>query len=444
MITDGLPAERIGGNNQTNYIKFRGDYVGASITMPAINQIKQCDDFVGHQYTEITIEEATTFPFFTQMVDKLVGSLRSPHGVPCHFFGTGNPGGPGHMAVKDYFKLGTGGVAPGTVMYQDLGEGMRESRVFIPSFLDDNHILCENDPAYVARLKSISDPALRRAWLLGDWDVFIGQAFSFTQESHIIQPIKVPDNAPIYTTFDWGFGKPFSWGWWWVDGDGRLYRFAEWYGSTGTPDEGLRLTDSDIAEGVREREERLGIMSYRIQARYAGHDSFSKKPDYKGGGQGKSTAEVFAEHGLYLTPGDSTRALKIRQFRERLKVSYDSNGNQVDRPMLQVYETCKDFIRTIPALSMDDINPEDIDTDQEDHVYDEACHICMARPIGIETPKRSIPAHERRIIELYRGNTGSYEDYAETEQQQAIKELGYDNDDDLEHYDDGDLVGTVE
>lgn len=30
---------------------------------------------------------------------------------------------------------------------------------------------------------------------------------------------------------------------------------------------------------------------------------------------------------------------------------------------------------------MDELKPEDIDTDQEDHIYDEACHICMARPL---------------------------------------------------------------
>ena len=32
---------------------------------------------------------------------------------------------------------------------------------------------------------------------------------------------------------------------------------------------------------------------------------------------------------------------------------------------------------------MDEDNPEDIDTDQEDHIYDEACHIAMSRPLTI-------------------------------------------------------------
>lgn len=383
LISDGLPAERTGGEQQTNYINFKGDFSGAMITLPAIHQLQQCNDFVGHQYTEITIEEATTFPFFLQMVDKLKGSNRSPHGVPCHMFATGNPGGPGHQAVKEYFKLGSSGVPAGAVMYNDLGDGLRESRVFIPSFLDDNRILCEADPLYVARLKSISDPALRKAWIDGDWDVFIGQAFNLTKEYHIIDPIQIPSDAPIYTTFDWGFGKPFSWGWWWEDNDGRLYRFDEWYGSTGIPDEGLRLTDSEIAEGIKEREYKLGFNISQIRARFAGPDCFNRKPNYQGGGQGKSTAEVFSDNGIYIIPGDPSRELKIRQFRERLRVINDSNGNIIDRPMMQIYSTCKDFIRTIPSLCMDELRPEDIDTDQEDHVYDEACHICMAKASNI-------------------------------------------------------------
>jgi hypothetical protein len=359
LISEGLPAERTGGENQTNYINFKD---GAIVTMPAINQLQQVNDFVGHQYTEISIDECTTFPFFVQMVDKLKGSNRSPHGVPCRMFGTGNPGGPGHNAVKEYFKLGSAGVPPETIIYTELGDGMRESRIFIPSFLDDNKILCYNDPLYVARLKSISDPALRRAWLQGDWDVFIGQAFNLTKQYHIIKPIPVPEGAPIYTTFDWGFGKPFSWGWWWIDNDGRAYRFAEWYGcEDGVPDQGLRLTDSQVAEEINERERKLGISKRDVVSRLAGPDCFSKKPDYKGGGQGPPTAEVFAQHGLYLSPGDPSRELKIRQFRERLKVPTDSDGAVIDAPMLRVYSTCTAFIRTISALCMDEMNPEDID-----------------------------------------------------------------------------------
>ncbi|HBF43956.1 MAG TPA: Terminase-like family protein, partial [Desulfobacteraceae bacterium] len=66
----------------------------------------------------------------------------------------------------------------------------------------------------------------------------IGQAFPFNYARHVIKPIPIPQYAPIYMTFDWGYAKPFSFGWWWLDADNRLYRFAEWYGWNKTPDEG--------------------------------------------------------------------------------------------------------------------------------------------------------------------------------------------------------------
>jgi len=443
LIENGLKAERIGGNNQTNYLKFEN---GARVTMPAIGRLDQANDYVGHQFTEIAIDECTTFPFFIQMVDKLKGSNRSPHGVPCRMFGTGNPGGPGHNAVKEFFKLGSDGLEPETVIRLPLAGGMEETRVFIPSFLDDNKILCDNDPLYVARLKSISDPALRKAWLMGDWDVFIGQAFGFFPAYHVINPIPIPEYAPLYSTFDWGFGKPFSWAWWWVDSDGRLYRCGEWYGCTETPDEGLRLSDSEVAEGIKEREVRMGI-SNRDIIRLAGPDCFNKKPNFQGGGQGKSTAEVFSEHGIYMSPGDPSRELKIRQFRERLRVRRDSDGNVIEAPMMQVYSTCKAFIRTVPALCMDELKPEDIDTDQEDHVYDETCHIMMARPINAKPPKPISSEYDRRIARLLKpAGAGSYEGYAGRVSEEAIGVLhGGDDFEPEDYYEDrGELIGTVD
>jgi len=50
-------------------------------------------------------------------------------------------------------------------------------------------------------------------------------------------------------------------------------------------------------------------------------------------------------------------------------------------PMMYVFNTCKDFIRTIPNLVYDLKKVEDINSDQEDHIYDETRYICMAKPI---------------------------------------------------------------
>jgi hypothetical protein len=288
----------------------------------------------------------------------------------------------------------------------------------------------------------------RSAYKDGDWDIFLGQAFRFSRQHHVIPPQPIPNYAPIYMTFDWGYGAPFSVSWWWVDADNRIYRFSEWYGWNGTPNQGLRLTDSEIAEGIIEREIKLGLRDENRNEKrnifhLAGPDCFNKKPDYRGGGQGPSTYEVFSDHGIYLSPGDADRKLKIRQFHERLRLRDD------EPPMMLIYDTCEHFIRTIPLLQSDLHNVEDIDTTMEDHVYDEAALICMGRPISMELPKKRKSSYDRRIERLIRGDRNSWESYAIADQQKTFNDLsigGIDNSDDYEEinpFDDGDLLNTI-
>ncbi|MDG2570683.1 hypothetical protein P7L87_24305, partial [Vibrio parahaemolyticus] len=61
------------------------------------------------------------------------------------------------------------------------------------------------------------------------------------------------------------------------------------------------------------------------------------------------------------------------EMRQRLK---GQNGV----PLLYVFETCKEFIRTVPSLPHDPRRMEDIDTSAEDHIADEARYACMSRP----------------------------------------------------------------
>ena len=80
--------------------------------------------------------------------------------------------------------------------------------------------------------------------------------------------------------------------------------------------------------------------------------------------------------GVIFHKGDNTRLPGKMQLHERLK--FDEDG----RPMLYVFENCRDFIRTIPSLVYDARRPEDIDTAGEDHIYDETRYFLMSRPIA--------------------------------------------------------------
>ena len=420
LIIKGMPATRRGGDNQSNIIEFHtGPAKGAIITLTACENISSVDDWIGHQFTEITIDEAPQIPFIGLMIDKLKGSLRSPHGVPGHIFLTGNPGGPGASALKMmYIDPAPTGVVQRVIDTDPVTrEEFTTTRVYIHSTLDDNKILVENDPSYKRRLYSIQDPTLRAAWTEGRWDIYIGQAFHFNPQHHVIQQPNevwpIPPNVPIYMTFDYGFGAPFSFGWWWVDDQNRIYRFGEWYGWDGkVPNKGLRLTDPDIARGIYEHEKRLGILGRRI-IRLSGRDCFNKKPNYMGGGQGPSTSDefrAFAARGdvmaqyntpadyLNMNPGDINRELKIRQFRNRLRIP------DFGKPLIQIYESCREFIRTIPSLCLDEMNVEDLEDGQEDHIYDEACLVCMARPLSADFAEEqrlhNIQSNKERIQSL--------------------------------------------
>jgi len=350
----------------------------------------QSAEFAAILVDELTKNDLNTFT-------DLRMRMRWP-GIPdmdCVFIGATNPGGIGHAFCK---ALWMDKIFPDEFLKPT---DYSPTFAYIPSKAEDNPYL---DDAYWAGLQTLP-PHLRAAFRDGSWDLFKGQAFQeWSRNYHVVSDLKFthkdgkerlyPEGVPLFMTFDWGFGAPFSIGWWWIDSDGRKYRFYEWYGWSGSPGQGLRIADTEIAAGIIKREqimgltdvdERLGLKVYnqRIQ-RLCDPTCFNKKPDYRGGGQMPSTAEVFMNEGLILSPGDPSRALKYRQFHEHLRVPRDENDNVNGVPMLQVYASCNHFIRTIPALILDENNIEDIDTDSEDHVFDEACHIMMQRPVKAE------------------------------------------------------------
>ena len=362
----------------------------------------QSAEFAAIAVDELTKNDIETFTY-------LRTRLRWPglKDSECPFIGATNPGGIGHNYVKALWmdkNFPIEFIKP--IDYRDMF-------AYVPSKAEDNPHL---DAAYWQMLGTLP-PHLRSAFKDGSWDVFVGQAFQeWSRTHHVVEPTKplVPEGRPIYMTFDWGFGKPFSIGWWWIDSDGRKYRFNEWYGWNGTPDQGLRLTDSEIAEGIIKREQAMGFtveqgISPRVInpqiTRICDPTCFNKKPDYKGGGQGPSTAEIFMNMGLNMRPGDPSRKLKWRQFHEHLRVPRDTDGKVNGVPMVQIYSSCIHFIRTVPSLIVDPNNIEDIDSNSEDHCGDEAALLFMYRPLT-QLPKteevRRPPANISEVAALER------------------------------------------
>ena len=119
--------------------------------------------------------------------------------------------------------------------------------------------------------------------------------------------------------------------------------------------------------------------------------------------QGESIAAMMerSPHFLHWQPGDHTRLAGKMQFHYRLRFAPDG------RPMLQVFSSCKHFIRTLPNLVYDESNVEDIDTRQEDHIYDECRYVLMEHPISppevsAAPPRPDDPLELHRQARFYR------------------------------------------
>ena len=332
--------------------------------------------------------------FTKPMYDYLKTRLRAPKrmGVrPCVRCAS-NPGGPGHSWVKDYFVDSTDVGKKKRIKEIDMGDGETERVVieYIPATVRDNPHIAKD---YEIELRQ-KPKKLREALLDGKWDAFSGQAFpEFADEpehykdgswTHVIEPFKIPFNWTRYVSFDHGYSRPFSFGAWAIDPDGRAYRYKELYGCVaGEPNVGLMLSPSDIGAMLADfldEEFREGIRPTGIA-----------DPAIWDQSRGESVEEQIRKSfsGVIFRKGDNTRLAGKMQLHERLK--FDEDG----KPMLYVFNTCRDFIRTIPALAYDDKKVEDIDTAGEDHIYDETRYFLMARPIA---PRKAVEKKKERVF----------------------------------------------
>ena len=367
--------------DQKKFWQFPG---GARIYLGHLHGPASSEAYKGQERHAWLVEELTQIARMEDFL-KLAGSCRSTvSGLVPTMFCTTNPDGAGHAWVKKFWGLGkAGGCKPGHVY--PAGPGLEHAtKIYIPGVVQDNPRLMESDPGYLDKLRLL-DERMYRAWALGDWDAFEGQVFLLRDE-HVCEPFEVPRHWPLLCTFDWGHAKPFSFGWWTLDPDGRLYRIGEWYGAkrdglTGdvVHDEGLKLSDEEVAAGLAEHEKHLplaGGIAGRGVVRLADPTIFNKRTNFADGAAVPSTAEVFLRHGFRFAPGDPDRRQKYRQMHARLRVP--AGG----LPMLRVFSGCTEFLRTLPALGPDPHDPEDVDTRLEDHVYDEAGHAVMAYPMS--------------------------------------------------------------
>lgn len=379
-------------------------------------QVKKESDYWGYHGQEFPFigwNELSKYPT-SSLYDMMMSCNRSsfrpqdhpqPDGsllpkIPLVVFSTTNPYGAGHNWIKARFI----DAAPA-------GRIVRRSvEVFNPQTQRDDTVVItqvrifgsyrENiylDPKYVAELVSIRDANKRKAWLEGDWDIVAGGAFDdvWSREVHVLPRFKIPLGWRTDRSFDWGSSHPFSVGWWAeangeevqipllkAQGDlleigpkrrfcppkGTLIRFAEWYGTEeiGT-NRGLKMSATDVARGIVQREKEMlerGWVSCLPDPGPADNQIFEVRER-----DTDSISKKMADERVTWTmsdKGQGSRKNGLQLARDRLEASVKG-----ECPGLYVTENCGAFIATVPVLPRDEDDPDDVDTEAEDHPWDD-------------------------------------------------------------------------
>ena len=366
---------------------------GAKIYFGSMQHTKDRINYQGKRYDFIGFDELTHFTFEEY---SYLFSRNRPGGPGTRVYirSTTNPGGIGHGWVKDRFITAAPPMTPIKEEYTERSADGREihltrDRIFVPSTVFDNQALLQNDPTYLASLAMLPE-AEKQALLYGSWDSFQGQVFREWKNdpehyedrkyTHVIKPFRIPKHWRIWRGFDFGYARPFAVGWFAADEDGRLYHIREYYGSNGQPNVGAKLTPAEIARKIREIEDTDENLRGRKIIGVADPSIFDES-------RGESVAHMMAlpPNMIYFTGGDNTRIPGKMQYHYRF--TFDREGY----PMLQVFDTCKNFIRTVPNLVYDEKDVEDIDTDGEDHIYDMCRYVLMESPISPPEPEERKP-----------------------------------------------------
>lgn len=372
-------------NGSEHYWKFPS---GAKIyfgSMP--NQLSYLN-YQGLSYAYIAFDELTHFTLdeYEYMISR---NRADGGGLRVYIRATANPGGIGHGWVKERFINASKPNVPYkvTVNIKDKDGkdiSVERTRIFIPSSVFDNQALISNDPGYLANLGTLPE-AKKKALLYGDWNSYDGQVFtefkdnpdgySAHVDTHVIAPFDIPSGWKRYRSFDWGFSKPYAVQWWAVDYEGRAYLYRQLYGcEEDNHNVGVKENPDVVARKIREIEDELekGNTIYGIADPAIWDESH---------GRNGTIIELMEREGVFFNKGKHAR------LSGKMQCHYRFAFDEKKRPRAYVFNTCKHFIRTIPALIYDTKNVEDVNTSQEDHDYDAMRYFFMENPIA---PQKSI------------------------------------------------------
>ena len=328
--------------------------------------------YQGLAFTWIGFDELTQWP--TPFAwNYLRSRLRTASDdLPIYMRATTNPGGAGHQWVKKMFidpspynqAFWATDIETGKTLEYPKGHSREGNplfkRKFIPAKLFDNPYLAESGE-YETMLLSLPDHQ-RKQLLEGDWDVAEGSAFpEFNREIHVVKPFNIPNSWKKFRACDYGYGSYTGVLWFAVAPDEQLVVYRELYVK--------KVLATDLADLILEAEKEDGNIVYGVLDSSLWH---------KRGDTGPSLAEQMIIKGCRWRPSDRSKGSRVsgkNEIHRRLQVD-----EFTEKPRLVFFNNCTNTISQLPSIPLDKKNPEDVDTNAEDHLYDALRYGIMTRP----------------------------------------------------------------
>lgn len=356
-------------NGSTHELKF------ANTSILTFGHAKNVQEVTALQSAEINlllIDERTTIP--PDVIDQLYIRVRSGVAeVPCLGIRSAtNPGGIGHSRVKaDYVEATAHGA-------REVTDAYNRRRTFIQARVIDTPQLGDE---YRLNLQGLDDK-LRKAFLDGDWDVFAGQMFAeWRYNRHVVAPFTIPDSWRRYNGIDWGWSAPWCTLWAAADEDGRVWVYREVYATL-----------------VAEAEQARRILQAETDGEFV-VDRFADDAMWASRGAEKSIAAVYEDNGVYLTPAGKGSGSRVSGWQRIHSYLSEAPACRLHReqgwdtcPKLHVFSGVDNLIRTLPALPHAKTgNPEDADTNAEDHAPDALRYLLVNLGSGPQFPILDAP-----------------------------------------------------
>lgn len=342
------PREAASYNSSKHIWTFKN---GSIIDFGYIDSENDVYQYQSAEYDVIRFDELTHFTEY--MYTYMISRCRGANPYPKHIKSSTNPGGVGHSWVKARFI----DIGESNKIHEiTLENGKKSTVIFIPSLVQDNMFLLDNDPDYIDRLELLPEKE-KQALLYGDWDIFDGQFFTeFNRNIHVCTPFEIPRDWRIFRTRDYGLDMCATY---WIAMDYKMncYVYKELYES-----------DLIVSEAARKINE---MTDEKIQIDYAPPDLWNRNRD-----TGKSTADIFAESRQYLTKADNNRISGWLAVHEWLKTYTDEQGQLNSK--LKIFSNCINLIRTLPAVQHDEKNPNDVAVEPHEltHAPDALRYFC--------------------------------------------------------------------